>query len=324
MSLESLKALQNLAQNELNEEENKKKNREGAGGPPLVYPVENGTMRLKFLYKEEAGIIQKKITRHQIGNDKIPCMSMYGQECPICAEIRRVEEQYGKECGAYAKYGYKTRGISYAVLVDHDPGMFKGNDDPKKGDLILFMYPPSLYNEINNIIVKSGDNIESLVAANLGKTIEITRSQKGGGFPEYKINVYPYGDEKIKETDEEWDDFIANIPNLKEAMTPAYPTDELNDKVRAAVETIASDYASNNVMNPNSTEESIHTESQNSDNGKSIAENKSEDSNINKPVEGTSAPATNADGKPECFGKHSDTENRCLICPLEADCIIAG
>lgn len=323
MSLESLKALQSLAQNELNEA-NERKNNEGGDRIPLVYPVHNGVMRLKFLFKEEAGIVQKKIIRHNIGKEKIACMSMYGEDCPICNEIRRVEDQYGKDCGVYSKYGYKVRGISYAVLVDYDDGMFSESNDPKKGDLILFMYPPSLYNEINNIIVRSGENIESLIASNYGKTIEIKRSQKIGGYPEYSINVYPYGEEKIKETDEEWEEFVNNIPNLKDSMTPANPTEELREKVKAAVEAISVEYASNNVMNPNDKDEDskvTNVENKNENNGKPISsevKDESEDIPINKPEPEDST----SSGNPSCFGCHSDTENKCLICPVEADCIL--
>ena len=71
-----LSRLQQLAKAEI--EENQKKKENSSNGPKILYPVDNGKFRIKLLYKEEAGIVQKKIIRHNIGNDKIPCLSTYG------------------------------------------------------------------------------------------------------------------------------------------------------------------------------------------------------------------------------------------------------
>jgi hypothetical protein len=29
------------------------------------------------------------------------------------------------------------------------------------------------------------------------------------------------------------------------------------------------------------------------------------------------------EGAPDCFGNHSDTDTKCIACPLEAECILA-
>lgn len=308
MAKYDLSGLQASAQEELEESEKRSQNN---NGPKIVYPIDNGTFRIKLLFNPKANAVQRKVTRHVVGKDKIPCLSVYGEDCPICKAISSAEEEHGKECGAWSKYGYKTRGVSLAVLIDHDKGMFKGDRDPKKGETILFMYPPTLYNKINEIIVKAGSHIEDLVVNNNGKTIEITRKQKSGGFPDYDVSVYAYGDEKVCETDDEFDDLIENLPNLNEQIMPNYPTEEILEKVRAAAETIDAEYASGRVMNPNKPPKDNDKEDEDSKSG-SIASEVSE-----------STTEDNGD-KPSCFGNHNDDDNKCLICPFECDCMIEG
>lgn len=335
----SLADLQKRAKEELDEAASKK-----TSGIPVVYPHENGTFRVKLLYKEESGIIQKKVTRHSVGKDKLPCLSTFGHTCPICEAVKRAEENLGKECGAFKKYGYVTRGVAYAVLVDFDAGMFKEKDDPKKGDLILLMYPKSLYDEFNEIIVKSGEHLESLVAKNYGKTIEVTRGLQSNGIPEYKVNVYPYGDEKIKETDEEWDDLIAKLPNIAEAIVPKHLTEEIEEKVRVAAETVNVEYMHNNTLNPNATEQKQTTQNPMNTNGPIAPSTDIPESVINagagaeqpvqfnQPTEETTTKVeepnirrdnNSPEGCPECYGNHSDTENKCIVCQFEADCMMA-
>lgn len=309
MSKYDLSGLQASAQEEIEENEKKTKEREGF---PLVYPIDNGTFRIKLLFNPISNSVQRKITRHQVGKDKIPCMAVYGEDCPICSAIKNAEDEHGKDCGAWSKYGYKTRGISLAVLVDHDAGMFKGNNDPKKGDVILFMYPPTLYNKINEIIVKAGSHLEDLVVNNNGKTIEITRKQKNGGFPEYDVSVYAYGDEKVKETDKEFEELLDSLPDINEQMMPNYPNEEIREKVRAAAESIDVEYASGRVLNPNNP-----PEENNSSANDSIKQSSS--GNISQDISN----ANNDTGdKPECFGNHCD-DSKCLICPFECDCMIS-
>lgn len=317
-----LSKLQQLAQTEIDADNERGSNNNN--GIKLVYPIENGTFRIKLLYKEESNCIQRKVIRHTIGKDKVPCLSMYGQDCPICEAIRNAEDRLGKDCGAYQKYGYKVRGITYAVLMDHDNGMFKDKDSPKKGDLILFMYPPSMYKEINELIVKAGEHIEDLVAKNDGNTIEISRSQKSGGFPEYKINIYPYGTEKFLETDDEYLDFIANLPNINDALVPSNPTEEILEKVRASAESIEIEYSQNSVLNPNDPSSVNNSQSESE-----VEEQKKEsaiDNAMNPPEEvtaGIETTTTETSGEiPECFGNHDDSATKCLVCPMETDCLL--
>lgn len=309
MDLSKLKELQNNAQKEI--DENNEIGNNNNSGYKLLYPHENGSFRIKLIFNEKSSLLQRKIVRHKI--DKLPCLSMYGQDCPICQEIRNAEESAGKDCGAFQKYGYQVRGISYGVLLSHDKGMFEKQNDPKDGEVVLFMYPISLYNQINEEIVKSGDFIESLVGSNNGKVFEITRSQKGNGPIDYSAHVYAYGDMKVRETEEEFEELLQEIPSLAEAIVPANLTEENLQKTRAAAETISAEYISGKVMNPKD-ESTAETPKREENNGQSLA------GAMNPPEDSSSS--SSDDGKPDCFGNHSD-DNKCLACPYECDCLIA-
>lgn len=311
MSKYDLSSLRACAEEEI--KENEIKNSKSNNGYPLVYPINNGTIRLKLLFNPKSMLVQRKVIRHTVGKNKIPCLSLYGEDCPICNAIKSAEDEHGKDCGAWSKYGSKTRGICFAVLVDHDNNMFNNDKDPNKGDTILFMYPPTLYNKINEIIVKSGAHLEDLVTSNEGKTIEVTRKQKNGGFPDYDVSVYAYGDEKVKETDEEFDELLDSLPDISDQIAPKNVTEELIQQARAAEETINSEYSSNKIMNPNNPpEESVNNETRKS------YEDVSNIADDNLPFDSTSG-----GDKPDCFGHHSDEDQKCLICPMECDCMIS-
>lgn len=321
MDLSKLRALQDRAQEEINEDNQ----RGGNNGLPLVYPFKNGIFRIKLLFDEKSGLLQRKLIRHNNGKRKIPCLGMYDEECPVCAKVNEIQNEQGRECGVFGKYGYSTKGICHAVLMNDDEHLFSDNDNVKVGDPFIFMYPMSLYKQINDLIVRSGDNIESLLANNNGKTIEIKRSQKGNGPIDYSASIYAYGDEKVRETDEEFKQLLEELPPITDEMSPSNPTEEIRTELQALVETMSQEYAPGNVINPNdessvnpNTEEK-HEENKPKNNGKSF---------MNEPESNESSSSNetqaNSGDKPSCFGQHSDTENRCLVCPMEVDCIMAN
>ena len=195
-----LSKLQKLAQEEIDERNSKESSRDGL---KICYIGFNGKFRVKLLYDPKSQLLQRRITRHVVGKEKIPCLSAYGEECPICKAINEAEDMYGRDCGAWRTYGAKTRGISHAVIMGHDKKVFTGDNDPSIGDTVLLQYPMSMYNEINNLIVDSGEFLESIVALNQGKTVE--QERQGGGqqthIP-FKTKIYEFRDKKVKPTKE--------------------------------------------------------------------------------------------------------------------------
>ena len=87
-----LSKLQKLAQEEIDE----RNSREDRGDRmKMVYIGMPGKFRVKLLYNEKSGLLQRRISRHIVGKDKIPCLSMFGEECPICKAINEAEFLHG-------------------------------------------------------------------------------------------------------------------------------------------------------------------------------------------------------------------------------------
>lgn len=308
--------LRKMAQQEI--DDNNSRNNNNNNGPKVFYPGSNGTVVLKILYNPKSQILQRKIIRH----GKVPCFQIYGEDCPICSAIHQAEESRGKDCGAFGKYGYKTRGLAYAVILKND----MKDSDIQPGELVLFMYPVSIYNQINELTIKAEDHLEGLIAKNEGNVFELTRKQKSNGFPEYTISIYPYGTMKVKDTEEEFQQLMEGLPDLNHAIVPSDPDQESRDKARATAETILAEYVSGSVLNPSDPSSANVSDPVKEDNNKGSLANA-----MNNPTTATSTPAVDRsvpsesssgnDGHPECFGNHCDGEEKCMICPYEIDCI---
>lgn len=317
-----LKNLREMAQDEVNNA--KAKSSRSNDGYPIVYPGENGKLTVRLLYNLKSNIVQRRLIRHNSGKDKVACLQIYGEDCPVCEAISNAENLKGKECGAFKKYGFKNRGICYAQIIDHDPAYFKNDKDPQKGDTVLLMYPKTVYDQINEIIVNAGDNLEKLLSNNDGIPIVIERSQKGKGLPDYNTYVYPYGSKKSfkgdgeKTGDEKFDELLSSLPDLNDTIIPSYPNDEVRKKNRALADTINGEYINSSVVNPNDNIELNNSEAMlnNDESDSSISERVSNIGDI-----GNQASIDNTNNEqPECFGNHKDNDKKCMLCPYEADC----
>lgn len=299
------------------------------GGYPVVYPGEKGKIVFRILYNIKSQTVQRKIVRH----DKIPCMSIYGEDCPVCSAIKNAEDVKGKECGAFRKYGYKIRGICYAKVIDADSAYLSKF---KKGDVILLMYPKGVYEDINKIIVDAGENLEKIVSHNDGIPIVIETSTKNNGFPDYDVHLFPYGSQKAFTEDngeEMFDALLEELPSLSEAVIPKHPNEEDRQKSRAMAETITQEYIYGNVVNPGdevSTPPAEDPKTQ-EDPAKSVNPAFNPSPTNNQVVESTAETQVSQttqqsspvpEGMPECYGKHSDSDNKCLICSQESQCFM--
>lgn len=338
MDINKLRALQQKAQEEINEVNSRNSGNKN-NGLPMVYPYNNGTFRIKLLFDEKSGLLQRKLVRHNTGSKKLPCLSMYGEDCPVCAKVSEIQDSLGRDSGVFSKYGYNTKCICHAVLMDDSDKAINSNRQDKIniGDAFIFMYPISLYNKINELIVKSGEHITSLLATNEGKTIEISRKQNGNGPVEYNASIYAFGDEKVRQTDEEFNELLESLPALNDEIVPSSPTEDIRNSIKALVESINTEYVSGKVLNPNDQEQAQASMKQDNDEngGSSIADalNRPVESEDQKSNESSNKDNMNisvgednnldSDGRPDCFGKHSDTDQKCLVCPMEVECITA-
>lgn len=343
MSSFDLSMVMQLAQDEIDAKNERGNYSESSGNNyPLVYPIKNGKLTMKLLFNPKAGIVQRKIIRH----GKVPCLQMYGMECPVCSAISQVEEVKGKDAGAWSKHGYKVRGICYAQIIDHDPAYFTDDKDPKKGDIVLLMYPKSIFDDINNLFIDSGANLDQLVASNEGFPIVITRSMKSNGFPEYNTSI-SIGKVKSFQTDEEFNDKLAEIPDLNETIVPKFQSDKVLEDAKALGETIVQEYMSSSMATPpppaqqsfiQQTETFPKVDPQapavsnplNNPTSSATPAPVQQSTTVQQQpvveqatVTATTNAAPNTGSKPACFGQHKDNDKQCLICPFDDECFNA-
>ena len=302
---------------------------------PAVYTRENGKLKVKLLVNKKMGGLQKRLVRHPAdaeGKTKVPCLSVYGETCPICEAIKEVENAKGKDIGAFRKYGYAVRGVCYAQLIDHDSNMLTDSKSPKKRDIITLMYPKTVYDKLNKVMVDAGSNVVDVLGKNEGMPIVIERSQKPKDFPKFEVNIDPFHKEKSFATDEEYENLLNELPDLTDFSYPGTVTDEVRTKVKAVAEAITQEYLGSAIVNPTPVTETKEL----------VAEVKpfeSEDDNNDLPFE-LDVPNTAAteeaekvadevlnakvpDGMPPCFGKHEDNSDKCNSCVHECDCVLA-
>ena len=301
---------------------------------PLVYVGNNGKLTVKLLANLKMGGLQRKLLRHPAdaeGKAKVPCMSAYGETCPICEAIRSIEQAKGKEIGAYRKYGYKIRCVCYAQIIDHDATYFTEQNDPKKKDVVMLMYPKTVYDQLNKIMVDAGSGIEKVLGMNTGIPVIIEKQQKGKEIPKYTATFDAFHEVSSFNTDEEFVALLNKLPSLEDAYYPSMPTAEIRSKVQAVAEAITQEYLCSSIVNPTPKVEtktdvkvevpSTFSSSDDTEDDDLPFEVGDVTTDIEKKVDevvATSVP----EGKPSCFSNHEDSE-KCSNCIHECDCVLA-
>lgn len=211
---------------------------QGFRGPKLVYPGP-GLLRVKLLYNPKSNLVARQIRRHRVNNVSTTCLSIYNMECPICKSVDSIQNVTGIDLW---KFKAKNRGISYAQYVGSKDYKWGPGDEPEVGELILLMYPWTIYQDINRIIASAGPQADKLIALNEGKVINISRWNESGQV-KYKGEVDAFSpDFKSKDNDDDFVEFLNNLPNLNEAMAPPVATQELIKIVSDLSESLNRDY----------------------------------------------------------------------------------
>jgi hypothetical protein len=328
-----LKALQEKMSNELAEST---KSSSDESGYPLVYTGQNGKLTVRLLYNIKMGGLQKKIIRHASsdGKTKVACLQSYGEDCPICEAIKNVESNKGKESGVQIKNGYKIRGVCYAQIVDHEATYFTEENSPKKGDIVMLMYPKTVYDQLNKLIVDAGPNVAKILGSNSSIPAVIERTQKGKDFPKFTVSLYPYGESKAYSTDAEYESVLNELPNLAEAFTPIRPTEEVRTAAKALADAIMAENFGSQIVNPTIPQATVmptpkvvtplpETDELPFDMDMAEPTNvKKEPVTVTQVVEEVVS-KPNTSGKPNCFAHHDDNSDKCSECKFECDCVMA-
>lgn len=226
-----------------------------------LYPFGNGRLELKLIGNEPSGLLYRELTFHEYyqgkNKMKVPCLhQMYGMDCPICNAVSNVQNQLDDQ-GVFRKYGYKKQGIMFARLLGFAPdNYFNDNKKPPKiGDVVLFMFPKSVINELRNLIIEFSDEIPDLFTNNITRQVTLKIGTQSNGFPEYsfyvKGNTTPLVVDAMGNPDEAgFATYMANMPNLNEVRFPSKPDENIMNIHRTLVEQINNEYFGTPVNQP--------------------------------------------------------------------------
>ena len=319
------KALQARSQKELESSGSSEKKTDFAY--PFVYTGQNGKLTVKLFYNEKMGVIQRRIVRHAIDEKtKVPCLQEFGEECPICEAVKSAME-YDPKCGAKMKYGYKIRGVCFAQIIDHEATYFTEEDDPKKGDIVTLMYPKTVYDQINRLIVNSGDNLNKLVGSNNGFAVVIEKISKGKNIPEFKVSIDAFtGEIASFKTEQEYEETMSKLPSLEDLFYGTKPTDDIRTSVEAAANSISAEYLGSKVVNPTTPKKTVTPPPTTSNNDLPFDlgdSNEDEDNlleEVEQAVKSVETVAEDTTEYPDCYGNHDDESAKCLLCSYECEC----
>ena len=205
----------------------------------LIYPQE-GTLKVRLLFNNASGTVLRKIRRHKINNQQIPCLREYdNHECPICKILSDIKNAKGQDLWQLAS---STRGIAYAEYVESNYRWDKPEHEPQTGEVVMLMFPWSVYSELNQLISSAGENIYGLIASNEGGLFVIER-YKENNFTKYRTSIDPFvHNHKTRATEQEYEELILNLPNLNEQFMPIELDEKDLNKAKTAAEELSRTY----------------------------------------------------------------------------------
>jgi hypothetical protein len=244
-----------------------------------------------------------------------------------------------------------VRGISLAQYVESDYKI----DKVKPGDIILLMYPWTVYKDISTILsqAKTEQEIASLIASNEGFLFTITR----GTDNKYSTQVNPFKKYKSANSDDEFmamlnslddlntmvlsnpisEEALKDVREVAQELTNTYLVSRTPQYLRPAGEQMPMSFGSFGAQpqqpayNPAPTQQhqsqapaqqpafqqpAFQQPQQPQQQSAFQQPNYQSPSNTGMPSAQTGDP-----NKPPCFGRHGQEDmNKCLLCPSEIAC----
>ena len=212
---------------------------ENNGGYRYLYPG-IGTLKVKLLYNPKSNAFGRITKKHVIDNSRAICLAMYNMECPVCKVVNSIKNATGQDIW---KFNARTRAISFAQYVGCSNCTWtKDSPEPKAGETVILVYPWTVYQDINRLLVNCGSNAEQLIATNIGKVINISRWQEGG-MTKYKCEIDAFAPEyQSADSEEAFVKMLNDMPSLEDLNCSATVTDEILKNTTEVAEALARDY----------------------------------------------------------------------------------
>lgn len=321
---------------------------------PLVYPQAGQTIVIRPLFNPKSGQIVRLVNRHE----KVPCYRTYGIDCPICQVQQQVKDITGQDPFGRNKSS-RSRGICFAQYISSTAQIDKGGNRGvlQPGEVILFMFPWSVYTQFNATIQAISQTPtgmdQAFCHAQSGLFLQITVT------PDFKYTTtnVPYMTFPTQQTDDQFMKMLEDMENLAEQVVPSTITQEVDKQVREYADAIYRQYINPQVPNqqpqvPNQPTTFSSPPPQPVQQPQVPAQQfapqqpqftgyppMNTPTSTGVPVQNpintfstTSAPqvpgatiSTNTtNSRPPCFGNHQENSPQCICCPDEVLCLEAN
>lgn len=212
----------------------------------LIYP-QNGNLKVRLLYNNAAGVVMRKFERHTINKQKVTCLQNYGMDCPVCKMIDNIQNATGADLWQMKR---TTRGIAYAEYIDSDYKWDNPQDAPAKGEIVILMFPWTIYTDLNRLISSAGQNIYSLIASNVGGVFKISRWSENKQV-KYRAEIDPFDQQhQTRGSEEEFQRLLMDLPSLNDKFVPIEPNDNIIKAAQSMADELNKEYLAPRVQQP--------------------------------------------------------------------------
>lgn len=315
----------------------------GGNNLKLIYP-QAGDLKVKLLFNPKSSVVTRLIGRHNVNGTKVPCLGEYALECPICKTLTSIESAKGIDLWKFKK---QARGLAFAQYIDSNYSWDKPENKPAEGEIVLLMFPWTVYQAINRMIAEAGQMAGQIVAMNEGKVVKISRWVENNQT-KYAAGIDTWAQPfKSCGSDQEFEEMLNGLDSLNDKIMPIACTDDILKQAKELSEQLTRDYLSGSVVNPAPVNTTVATAPNTYVPNVNVTEQNIQQVQYNTGATGTqyatstftpSAPtqsatssfaptaptaSANPAGSPECFGQRNSgsvNPNTCLLCPHELLC----
>ena len=196
---------------------------------PLVYPQAGSTIVIRPLFNPASGQILRLVNRHE----KVACYRTYGVECPICKVMQQVKDLTGQDPFGRVKSS-KSRGLAFAQYISSTVQISKGENKGflQPGEIVLFMFPWSVYQQINETIQAVSQTPTGMdqafchAASGLYIQVSVTSDFK------YTTTTVPYLSFPTQMTDDDFHKMLDGMESLYEQVLPSTINEEVDKQVK--------------------------------------------------------------------------------------------
>lgn len=308
---------------------------------PLVYPQKGHTITLRPLFNPASGQIVRLVNRHE----KVACYRTYNIECPICKVQQQVKDMTGQDPFGRDKRS-KSRGICFAQYISSTNQIDKGGNRGvlQPGEIILFMFPWSVYSQINAIIqgvAQTPTGMDQAFShATTGMFLQISVSS------DFKYTTVPvpymtFG----QQSDDDFMKMLEGMESLTEQVLPSSITEDVDKQVKEYADAIYRQYVAPRTPAgvvppaqapaPMTQQAPMYQQPAQPTVQPTYPPATTTPAQVPYappatisapavPVPQAQTPASSTSTRPACYGDHQANDPKCICCPYEVECMQPG